>query len=375
MNQTKEIILTEEQNEAVEEAVNVLDGDGLTLTIGGLAGTGKTTIVKSILESLRGKKFIGVAAFTGKAVSVLRSKGVPRAQTLHSLMYTAEEDEDGVIRFVKRAVLDVDGVIVDEASMINMSLYNDLLSYGKPVVFVGDHGQLEPIGDNPRVMDNPDIKLEEIHRQAEDSLILRFAHVVRQGKRVDWATVPDGDLQSASLAQAVSTCHKYDAIICGFNRTRNAMNRNVRRNLGFSGEPKPGEQLICLKNNRRRGVFNGMMFKVDDVRGERTINAGGKLLRCLEVDAITDDGTKMRSVPVYMVKEEDNISDLQRSISGRFEPIVADFGYALTCHKAQGSEHEKVLVLEEIWRGKWDERRWRYTAATRASKKLTWVVK
>lgn len=391
---TETIQLTEEQRQAVEAAVQCLTGEGnLTLTIGGYAGTGKTTIIRTVLEDLakhRNKMgrlpHIPVAAFTGKAVSVLRKKGIHSAQTLHSLMYHVVEDRDGKPVFTKRVTLDeegrkVVGIIVDEASMLNESLYNDLLSYGLPVVFVGDHGQLEPIGDNPNVMQDPDIRLETVHRQASGSPILKLAHAFRQGAPVRWETVPKGcGLQRLPKVKALQQCSSYDVILCGFNKTRRMLNERVRHQLGRQEVVEKGERLICLRNNRQRGVFNGMAMTVMEVVDEYTIqNTAGDQVHCHQLVAVDDEGRE-RGILAYLVRKDDNPGKLNLKYWGEgdadypMELVMVDYGYAITVHKSQGSEFDKVLVMEEIWHQKWDARRWRYTAATRASQELTWVV-
>lgn len=369
--ETPEISLTPEQQVAVDEAVMCLSGDTENgLTIGGYAGTGKTVLIKSIVEGMAQQgKYIAVAAFTGKAVSVLRRKGVYRAQTLHSLMYKPDK-VNGQLVFTKVISLECDGVIVDEASMINTSLYEDLLSFHIPLVFVGDHGQLEPIGDNPRIMERPDIKLEKIHRQAEGSAILWLAHLFREGKRPNWGTVTTPEIRTARRNEALLSCHRFDAVLCGFNKTRVAINARVRKNLGLDGDLTAGERLICLKNNRS-GFFNGQMFKVTTVHGKKNAFLGPPFgsPECFEVDIENDDGTARKNVLVWLAPSDADLKDFPT----RSEVVVCDYGYALTVHKSQGSEFEKVLVIEEIWREKWDEKRWKYTAVTRASKELVWV--
>ncbi len=364
------ISLTAEQEAAVDAAVRSLSGEGAeNLTIGGFAGVGKTYIVKTILERMEKKgKYISVGAFAGKAASVLRRKGVHRAQTLHSLIYKPEK-KDGQLVFTRVFALDCDGVIVDEASMINTTLYEDLLSFGIPVVFIGDHGQLEPIGDNPGVMANPHIKLEKIHRQAEDSAILWLAHLFRQGKKPNWATVPTSEIRRLDKREVGKVAHDYDVVLCGFNKSRVTLNRIVRDNRGIVSELAEGERLICLKNTQT-GFFNGQMFYVEKIHEKKSVFTGSGFRDCFVLDIKTEDAIERKRVTVWLANgAQEDLRDFPRDI------VVADFGYALTVHKAQGSSWGKVLVLEEVWAEKWDWRRWCYTAATRAEKELAWVPK
>jgi len=151
--------------------------------LGGYAGTGKTTILKTLLDRLATKIPIAVAAFTGKAVHVLQKKGLRQAQTLHSLMYNVETLKGGACNFTLKTRLDPEPnlIIVDEASMISTELYDDLCSFNIKLLFVGDPGQLEPVGDNPNLMKDCDFTLSKIHRQAEDSPIIVFATRIRLG--------------------------------------------------------------------------------------------------------------------------------------------------------------------------------------------------
>ena len=164
--------LTSEQRHVLKEVVRLPKHE---VTVGGRAGTGKTTVIRHLVGLL--PRF-AVCAYTGKAVNVLKSKGVD-ARTIHSLIYKAYTDEERKVYFSLAADLGCDGIIVDEASMVSRSIYEDLRSFGKPLVFVGDHGQLEPVGDDFNLMRDPDYRLETIHRNAGE--IAHFADYIRQG--------------------------------------------------------------------------------------------------------------------------------------------------------------------------------------------------
>lgn len=343
-----------------------------TLTFGGFAGTGKTTLVK---EVIRNEGNVAVVAYTGKAVSVLRRKGVKKAKTLHSLMYqVAGEDDEGDPIFKRRMSLGrqtdwgyeppPDLVIVDEASMINKRMHEDLEALAPKILYVGDHGQLQPIGYDPGLMRDPTIKLEKIHRQAEGSEILRYAHHLRQGNDPLDVEKPaeDADVQIAN--RWPDDLHTYDTVLVGFNGTRHYLNKLIREERGFTGiMPQPGETLICLANNPHFGIFNGLQVVVKDCEPRDKETAW---LRFIDFEGFD------RQVPIYLPQlgssEKFQREDLIRENYGLF-----DWGYALTVHKAQGSEWDRVCVIEKIHPG-WGEARWRYTAATRAAKKLTYVV-
>src|SRR5262249_58694638 len=157
--------LTEEQRAAVEGLISGLS-DRQVQTLGGYAGTGKTTCIRELSRLRPG---FGVCAFTGKAAAILRRKGIGDATTIHGLIYI-REDIAGELSFRLRPKPseDVSGFIVDESSMVAEQVYKDLLSFGLPCIFVGDHGQLEPVADKFNLMHRPDFTLEPTHRNAGD---------------------------------------------------------------------------------------------------------------------------------------------------------------------------------------------------------------
>lgn len=332
-------------------------GDNQYLTFGGYAGTGKTTLISYLCGEWQGT---ATAAVCGKAAQVLRSKGVD-ASTVHSLIYMPIRT-NGHVRFVRKNWLPgVRTIIVDEASMIDHLLFQDLLAFKLPILFVGDHGQLEPIGTNPGLMENPHVRLETIHRQASKNPIIRLATAFREGRPVPhW--------QDSQLRLSVLPRREFDSlvsaeqqIICGFNATRHRVNRRVRQLLSYADTlVAPGENLICLRNNRDWEIFNGQQMRVVEV--------GHEYRSTIELDVETDDG---RTLTIPCLKEQ-----LGRNLISDFwakDVALLDYGYCLTTHKAQGSEWSDVLILEEI-AGKWDPRRWRYTAATRARERLAYCA-
>lgn len=354
------------------------NGETDRLRLAGYAGTGKSTLIRLLIRAIPLAK---VCALTGKAAYVLRRKGIP-ASTIHKLIYTPEDlcrrcdlparlpkpDTNEIVcscevkgktrrGFIRQPFLDAKLVIVDEASMINRDLQRDIESYGKPVLYVGDHGQLEPIGDNPCLMRDPDLRLERIHRQAETSSIIRFAHHVRVGgspKRFE----SDDHVKIYTEGKHPSDIHLFDAVLCSTNRTRVAANSRIRTLLGREGPPAVGERLICLRNSTEHRVFNGMQATLAHI----------DLRECVLV-AVDDDGVEYGPMPYYpgQFGSEDISDDVAREVT------LWDFGYALTVHKAQGSEWNRVVVLERL-ASTWSATRWRYTAATRAVEELAYCV-
>lgn len=361
------ISLTDEQQLAVDKIKLFLSpaDKSLSFRFGGYAGTGKTTVIKALLEQLSTEFPVVVCAFTGKAVSVLQRKGVWCAQTLHSLMYDVETLPGGLIEFHKKQKLTPDPrlIIVDEASMISSELYKDLLSFNKKIVFVGDPAQLEPVGDNPNLMRINDFTLTKIHRQAEESPIITLASKVRAGFIPMKTLVPGLEVKNKDLTGPLMLSVKQ--VIVARNATRNTFNKKFR--LHYKRPPQTiveGEKLICLRNNASFGVFNGMIFWVTKIHEE--------FKQHYLVNLKDETDKELIRIPVW---KDPFLIEVNKDTRIPREFVYCDYGYAITCHKSQGSEWESVLVYDEPMPPHvWEMKRWRYTAITRAANNLIYCI-
>ena len=162
----------------------------------GYAGTGKTTLARHIADNVDGKVLF--AAFTGKAAQVMRNKGCHGASTIHSLIYRARESGEDVPTFelwdeapASKAKL----IIIDECSMVDAELGRDLMSFGVPVLVLGDPAQLPPIQRARGFFTEaePDAMLTEVHRQAKDDPIIRLSMDIREGREIE--PFRDGETQ------------------------------------------------------------------------------------------------------------------------------------------------------------------------------------
>jgi exodeoxyribonuclease-5 len=298
-------------------------------------------------------------AFTGKAAYRLEQKGLFGAQTIHRTIY----DYDGH-KFHKKPYVDGDWFLIDEGSMVSTDLWVDLLSYGKPIIMLGDPGQLEPVGKDPRLMHKADVVLDKIHRQAAESGIIQFATYVRLGKVLEHDHSDEVDIYHGENP-TVKDLKWADIILCGFNHTRIKLNRVIRGTRAFGGLLNSGEKIIILKNNPNFGVFNGQILTV-----KRIISNGRRLITC---DCLVDDGRQV-SLPLYKEQFGSKLVDFKKISSDSQKIVLADYGYCITTHKSQGSEWDKVLVIDEQCQI-WDSKRWRYTAITRAAVELKYYFK
>lgn len=245
--------------------------------------------------------------------------------------------------------------------MVSADLWEDITGFGLPVLVVGDHGQLEPVGDDVYLMRDLDVELTQIHRQAEGNAIIEFAHHVRNGKPFRYGTKREVTIgRRSEFWKAIGS---YDHYLCGFNRTRVRVNEACREQRGFSGVPiMRGDRLIVLSNNRDLGVFNGMMLDVHEV--DRNFP---ERVSIYGVDSLGEH----YDVVVWkgcLGREKGPTTDEQMDCRDKGW-VVVDYGYCTSVHKFQGSEENRVAVLDEQCR-LWSPDRHRYTAATRAAERL-----
>jgi exodeoxyribonuclease V len=345
----------------------------------GYAGTGKTTLARYFAEHVEGQ--VQFAAFTGKAAQVLRSKGATNARTIHSLIYrprgeeAVENETTGKTSMsptfalnrqspVSRAKL----IIVDECSMVDEQLGRDLLTFGTPILVLGDPGQLPPISGGGFFTEHePDFLLTEIHRQARDNPIIRLALDVREGRefmRGDYGTAQVIGREDVTQDLVM----KADQVLVGTNRTRKRYNKRLRELKGFTADyPQAGDKLVCLRNDPAKGLLNGSLWKVMTAARE-TVKPGINLLVSPEED---DPDRGVAKIKLMKSVFEDPDAEVPWQQKKRFDDF--DYGYALTVHKAQGSQWNDVVLFDESWAFKDTRDRWLYTAITRAAERLTVV--
>ena len=359
------------------------------ITVGGYAGTGKTTLLNILARNL--DKFnISFCAFTGKASSVLKNKmrdimfDGNTISTIHSLIYRPVLDKNGeLIDWIRRDKLDCDIIIVDEASMISREIWVDLLSYHKPIIAVGDCGQLPPVSEDIfSLMEHPVYKLTKIHRQAEDNPIIKLSQEIRlegyikqgiYGKGIaciDWYN----KLAKDTLNQYKPNDNSQ--LLCGLNKTRIILNNLIRDRLNFKTHiPQLNEKIICLKNNKQMDIMNGQLGNIISIDNFSEL--------CYNIKIMMDGF----DIPCHCLIPKSIWNQTKIDICDFFNnpKIKIDcknfgcnsidlftYGYAITVHKSQGSEWEKIILFEEYNSFQSDEDRikWLYTGITRAKSKL-----
>ena len=404
-----------EQNDAIDRVGRFMRSDDQVCYIAGPAGVGKTTIARRIAENVGSG--VVFAAPTGKAASVLARKGCVGAKTIHSLFYTPGQrsaarlveltrrrDElsasltitpsdrelgrqlatvDRAIVEEKRSVgrpmfslnLDAEAahaplLILDEASMIGQRTGEDLLSLCKKIVVFGDPYQLPPPAESGYFTNRrPDVLLDVVHRQGADSAILDLATRVRQGRAYDLSEYPGCRVIDLQDERCQELCLAADQMIVGKNDTRRMANKKHRHLRGFTAElPQVGDRLLCRKNNHELGLMNGTLWDVVDV--DSTVRQDGTVL---DLTVRCPDDPDLPDLPVSAFVET-LLTGEKPAFLRKDDPECFDFGYAITCHAAQGSEWKKVYVLDQSRVFRKDSQKWLYTAVTRASEDLTVVL-
>ncbi len=410
-----------QQDDALTSVADWLkDPDQQCFRLFGYAGTGKTTLAKHFAEGVDGRVLF--AAFTGKAAHVLRKKGCSNATTIHSLIYNTKDKSRALLRELEAALAElrhelrqehrgesdetadllidmnpaVDEIrrkikierdaqaqpfftlnqdslvkyakllVIDECSMVDASMGADLLSFGTKVLVLGDPAQLPPIRGAGYFTENvePDFMLTDIHRQATDNPIIAMATKVRQQEHLEVGDYGDSKVLAFGTKIEEEEVLASDQILVGRNKTRHGANRKLRRLLGRSLEgalPVAGDRLVCLRNNHDLGLLNGAIWMAKDVTA---IDED----RC-QLIVVPEDGGDPLEVEAHSAHfrgDGEEIPWFERTGAEEFA-----YGYALTVHKAQGSQWDDVLLFDESSCFREDKWRWLYTGCTRAAERIT----
>ena len=387
--------LTNKQEQGLKIAVERYKNHEPWTCIAGYAGTGKSTLVKFIVQALNiDPDAVCYIAYTGKAAKVLRDKGCQNAMTAHRLLYQSFPRADGTFYHKVKRPLDYpyDLIVVDEISMLPKEIWDLLLSHHIHVICLGDPFQLPPIGEDNGVLYTPHIFLDEIMRQAQESEIIRLTMDIREGKSLE--LFKGNEVQVFDQKDMVDGMFTWaDQIIVAKNETRRNINSRVRKMIHNidTEEPVEGDKIICLRNSwetvtEAGGVLvNGTIGTLHNIRyyQHHPFLKPKMTAHFLSEDDYED--AEMSPIDLYfrdlnidyklLTTGEPTVTEKNfRRFPKEFRPLTFDYGYCITCHKSQGSEYGKVLVIEEFLKGN-DHARWLYTAATRAKDKLVIVRK
>ena len=398
--------------------------------LSGPAGSGKSTVIKRLLATLGLTNSHTLLAPTGKAAAVLIDKGNFNACTIHSKIYLTLDNLDETREELSKLMVTASNegrsddmeeyriqifeldkaakdagktnelsftinpasdittselVVVDESSMVDGKVMGDLLSFGVPVLFVGDEHQLPPINsredsvfyDKQGHVITPDFSLTEVHRQAADSPIIKLATALRETGVFTFVgsdVVERNGRKEGVTRRLFSSVETLPAlwlnanqIICAKNDTRHRINAMIRYfrygDVAFTHVPQVGDKLIITANNKDFGVVNGDQGEIVKIYNYNEL--GQFKLQC---DIELQNGRTFCSVTLCVAgMTNPGDKNLLASLPSTYRKtmIMVDYGYAITGHKAQGSQYPRGIVINDVFGNAVERRRWMYTAITR----------
>ncbi len=411
-----QIVLSEDQEVAYNTIAKWLSDGGKVhpkqknpqlLSLGGFAGTGKTTLVSTVAKEFGRAIRFAFCALSGRAASVLGRKLQDQGLrfedeshycgTIHRLIYRPIENEDGEIIFwARKESLEYDVIVLDEASMVSEDIFRDLSSYGIDILAVGDHGQLPPIEGRFSLMSDPILRLEKIHRQAADNPIINLSMQVRERGRIPRGYSNNSNITIIKKQEYIDYLKGIykgvedpeevldTAVLCYKNATRTKLNIMIR-NMVFGNinpTPQTNDVVICLRNavkDRKVPLYNG--FRGYLVSGVSEFDENfweGQIRFPYEgIETYVDNMLK------YQFGFQKTFSSFQELENFGMEVkhwnevgLLFDYGYAMTVHKAQGSQMNNVVLFNERPAPVSEDnyRRWLYTAVSRASTNLVVIL-
>ena len=395
-----DMILSEKQ----KEAIRTINDNNVTIITGG-PGTGKTTIIKSIIEIYKQKKYkIVLCAPTGRAAKRMTETTGEEAQTLHRLLEIGKVDDDAFYKKYKDfegAPIDADIIIVDEMSMVDMFVMSYLLDciyLGTKLILVGDTDQLPSVGPGSVLKDIissekiSTVHLDKIFRQAARSKIIVNAHRVNNGQKFiqkddselsenakeDFFFIKENN-QEKILEQVLSLCNGRLKKFGDYDFFENIQVLTPTKK-GMLGTKELNKSLQQELNPPREGepekASMGVIFRIGD-RIMQTKNNYDMYWERREGDSI-ETGNGVFNGEIGTIT---NINEKEKNIRIKFDDDKVcwyefndleqiDHSYCITIHKAQGSEFDVVIMIVPQAAPMLLTRNLLYTGLTRAKKLL-----
>lgn len=341
------------------------------------------------------------ATFTAKASLVLRLKGNP-SNTIHKTFYNIYKGKKSFSFALKHKLSsNIKLIVIDEASMINQKMLDDITSFNVPVVLLMDEGQIPPIFGSNIYIDEPkkymDVQLTQVMRQDDSSGILDLAMAARNGTPLSVGKYKDSSV--VRMNDIMHKIHEYDIVLCYSNKNRRRLNNLIREKLGYKSiYPCVGEKVLCMMNNYSYTVeykevpifiINGLIGYVQEEPKVITDDAADDLevlklkfrpyfLQNLDDPNMDMDVKCFKEIFEQYAKDPSKEAFIESLYRDDLESedlddlCMIDYGYAITVHKSQGSSWPNVLVVVDI-KGKSPDfyNKWLYTAITRAEKSVT----
>jgi exodeoxyribonuclease-5 len=441
---------TEDQSEALKNVATFIceNNNDIIFLLTGYAGTGKTSVISSIVRTLEMLRIRTVLlAPTGRAAKVLASFAGKQAYTIHKRIYRQKSSGDGIGRFVRDRNLSKDTYfIVDEASMVSNShdensvfgsgkLLEDLIEYvhsgtGCKLMLVGDNAQLPPVGSylspglDPEALKELGFgvntaELKQVVRQSETSGILMNATQIRFQVSNHFLSKPKLDcenfkdlirLSGEDLIEEISSSYNKcglegTIIVVNSNKQANRYNQGIRNRIFYREEEiSPGDMVMVVKNNYSLAeeadpslfIANGDIAEVKKIKKyearygfrfaemvfwfpDYKLEVESKvMLDVLHLDSPALPSEKSSELFQNILADYQHIRTRKKQFDAvredkYFNALQIKFAYAVTCHKAQGGQWERVFIDQGMFNRveiSIDYLRWLYTALTRSTDKV-----
>ena len=386
------LVLSDEQKQAISTCLN----NYISVITGG-PGTGKTTIIKCIIDILENlKKEYVLCAPTGRAAKRIKETTGKEAKTLHRLLEITKVENDNLDMFLDIMVrpIEAEVVIIDEASMIDTMMMNNIikaLKVNTKLILVGDVNQLPSVGAGAVLKDIIDsncvntVYLKKIYRQSAKSDIIVNAHRVNDGIYPEFKT-KDTDLFFYQTDSVSSTLDKIDSVISEeidlHEDVKDAI--DILKNMQILTPMKKTElgtiqlnEILQEKLNKKDGI------KIEKKFGDKTFRVSDKVMQIVNnydkkfsIDGKFFDG--VFNGDIGYITKIDNLEEKLYVLFDDAKEVEYDFdeldqlehAYAITIHKSQGSEFDFCILPIYIGYPKLFTRNLLYTAMTRAKKKL-----
>lgn len=380
-------------NELQKKAIKLAVEKGILILTGG-PGTGKTTTLRGILKVFEGMGLdVALAAPTGRAAKRMSELTGREAQTIHRLLEVEWDRNDRpMFQRNRRNPLSASAVIIDELSMVDITLFSSLLDalpIGCRLVMVGDSDQLPPVGAGNVLQDMinskalPVIELKEVFRQAMESLIITNAHRIVDGEMPELGRTDKDFFFMERRTQAATA--KTVVELCAA-RLPKAYKYSPTEDIQVLCPSKKGEEGTVNLNKLLQASINPpARHKKEHAFGQRTLRVGDKLMQTKNNYNIMWTSSEKEGMGVFngdigMLEKIDESSHL---LYVRFDDRTAEYpfesaaelehAYAITVHKSQGNEFPAVIMPVTSVVGQLSYRNLLYTAVTRARRLMILV--
>ena len=382
------LVLSDEQQNAIKVCLN----SKLSIITGG-PGTGKTTIIKCIIDILEAEeKTYVLAAPTGRAVKRITETTKKQAKTLHRLLEISKVDDKDLDKMINIDVkiLDFDVIIIDEASMIDTIMMNNLirgLKKNTKVIFVGDVDQLPSVGPGTVLKDIidskviPTIYLNTIYRQSSKSDIILNAHKVNSGNHFEFKK-KDTDMFFIKSDNTDEVINELSSLVS--YRLENFATLDIIRDMQVLTPTKKTELGVLALNKKLQELLNKKSSsKKEKIFGDRVFRVGDKVMQIVNnydkkfsingeffEGVYNGDIGYIKDIDIEAEKIIINFDD-EKDIEYDFNEVdELEHAYAVTVHKSQGSEFDYIILPLLVGYKKLFTRNLLYTAMTRAKKML-----